>query len=129
TSIAGRAVIECRQQMNAITPFVASLFICAFACNSSPDTPPIRLNADRWMVRRCGMHCCHCIHWDRRRPERLSSGGLRDGGGVHVVLSHSRLDCCIDPTLLGNSTNITALSTLYLHQSRVACWSAMCRTV
>src|SRR5262249_13134367 len=33
------------------------------------------------MVRRCGMHCCHCIHRDRRRPQRLSSGGLIDGGG------------------------------------------------
>src|SRR5262249_49789504 len=85
--------------------------------------------ADRWMVRRCGMHCCHCIHWDRRRPERLSSGGLSDGGGVHVALSYSRLDCCIDPTLFGNSTNITALATLYLHQSRCACGSAMCRAV
>src|SRR5215472_12832196 len=78
----------------------------------------------RWFAG-CDMHCCHCIHRDRRRPERLSSGGYIDGGGVLVVLSYTRLDCCIDPTLLGNSTNITALATLYLHQSRCTCGSAM----
>src|SRR5215471_6192044 len=76
-----------------------------------------------------GCICCHWIHRDRRRPERLSSGGHIDGGAVPVVLSYTRLDCCIDPTLLGNYTNITALATLYLHQSRCACGSAMCRTV
>jgi hypothetical protein len=32
--------------MNAITPFVASLLICSFACKLSADTPQIRLSVE-----------------------------------------------------------------------------------
>src|SRR5215470_1521996 len=76
-----------------------------------------------------GVVCIVVIAFTGIGGDQRGSVGLSDGRGVHVVLSYSRLDCCIDPTLLGNSTNITALATLYLHQSRCACGSAMCRTV
>jgi hypothetical protein len=52
------------------------------------------------MVRRRGMHCCHWIRRDRRRPEKLSGGGLIAGGGGPVVLSYSSLDCVLIPLYL-----------------------------
>ncbi len=72
--------------MNAIPPFVASLLIWAFTCNSSADTPPIRLKVQVVRDDADGERLVSALSREFRKLDGVAVTDERPAREIHCVV-------------------------------------------